>query len=524
MEGRINYYNSIEGAYRRSQNLMQGYFNRNIVPNSTVYPVWIKGRDCFWYEREINLSKNTGCVGKAIPKWEVEYRLVDAVNKTNKMAFDHNVLADSLVRCAGSTFEKSQLPIRNVCVRLHATSNKVKEVEFNAFDDCWVFDPSSGELAKIPKMSGTRELLESPDFRYAIFTKNYNLCLKDLATNEERFLTSDGEEDYCYSVEGNAWGVDMGKTLQACWSPDSKKIFTIQRDCRQVLTAPIVEHVPSDGSFRPKVHHAKISMQGDKHVPSYRLLILDIENDLCQEVNYPNVSITRNSFGFFSSNLGWWSNDSRHIFFIDLDRGYQRVSVIKCNVINGKTSLVFEENSDSHINLMVNADEYPTIEPLPETDELIWFSERGGWAHLYLYDLKTGSLKNTITSGQWVVRNILSVDKRRREVFLHTMGRSGKTRDPYYRDIVRVNIDSGEMTTIASSDDDYYSISSHKLDLESSNAIAFSNHNVDCVRSVSHSGNFVVATRSRADSIPVSLLLDRDGQEILSLERGDFTL
>ena len=48
-----------------------------------------------------------------------------------------------------------------------------------------------------------------------------------------------------------------------------------------------------------------------------------------------------------------------------------------------------------------DADERPTFMPLPDSGELLWFSERSGWAHLYLYDLETGKLKNAVTQGDW---------------------------------------------------------------------------------------------------------------------------
>ena len=34
---------------------------------------------------------------------------------------------------------------------------------------------------------------------------------------------------------------------------------------------------------------------------------------------------------------------------------------------------------------------------LPASNEILWFSERDNWGQLYLYDLKTGTLKNQIT-------------------------------------------------------------------------------------------------------------------------------
>ena len=188
------------------------------------------------------------------------------------------------------------------------------------------------------------------------------------------------------------------------------------------------------------------------------------------------------------------------------------------DTLTGNTRVLFQEAADTRINLMVNDDEYPTIEPLPDTDELIWFSERSGWAHLYLYDLNTGTEKNAITTGEFVIRNILAVDPQRREVVLHTMGRT-PDRDPYYRDIVRVNIDSGECVTLAASDHDYFALSSHCFDMES--ITLSSSHDIQDASAVCPSHQYLVATRSRADQIPETLLYDRQGEVIMTIEQGD---
>ena len=82
------------------------------------------------------------------------------------------------------------------------------------------------------------------------------------------------------------------------------------------------------------------------------------------------------------------------------------------------------------------------LKMLSDTDELIRYSERTGWAHLYLYDLSTGKLKNAITNGNWRVRDVIHFDSEARELFIQIAGRI-KDRNPYYREVVRVNIDSG---------------------------------------------------------------------------------
>jgi len=148
--------------------------------------------------------------------------------------------------------------------------------------------------------------------------------------------------------------------------------------------------------------------------------------------------------------------------------------------------------------------------PLPDSNELIWFSERDGWGHLYLYEMTTGRLKNPITQGNWVVRNVLHFDAKHRELFIQTAGRE-EGRNPYYCDICRVNIDTGIITTILSTNHHYIVCDQRsRFCVSDQSAVG-----------VSPSGQYIVTTRSRVDEAPVSLLLNQDGSEVITLETAD---
>ena len=513
----------IEKRYQRAQILMQGYWAGNIVPNSTIYPTWIEGTDCFWYQRDIESDQIhlTDC--SHIFKWGKEYRIVNAKTISNIPAFDHRWLATALAKAVNKKVYESFLPITNVAMQLDSF-DQVKEIRFTAFDKDWVFELHSKVLTETTKTYTSHESLLSPNGKLAIFTENHNLWLQDLVTGEKRPLTNDGEALNCYAAVGNAWGqeADTFSGIQARWSPDSQRILTVQRDSRQVLTLPVVEHVPRDGSLRPKVRHIRMAMQGDDHVPEYRLVSIEIETGRTQPANYRHLPIVRNSYGFFTSNLAWWGSDSVHAYFVDLQRDYKKCRVVEFNVRDGATRILFEETTETHISLMIEADEFPTIVPLIETNELIWFSERSGWAHLYLYDLDSGALKRSLTSGDWVVRNILFVNAKCREIFVQTMGRVPDF-DPYYRDVVKINLDTSELTTLASGDYDFASVSALHHDHDTLLAKIVGRRDISAARGISYSGDFAVVTRSRADKAPVNLLFDRNGQEILVIERAELS-
>ena len=110
------------------------------------------------------------------------------------------------------------------------------------------------------------------------------------------------------------------------------------------------------------------------------------------------------------------------------------------------------------------------------------------------------------------MRGMIHFDAKRRALFVKTSGRADdQDRDPYYHDLVRVNIDTGKITTLISSDHEYITVSSQDL-------MQFLNGYVGTSSGVSPLGDYAVVTRTRADQMPESYLLDRDGKKILDLE------
>ena len=503
----------ILNRYKKAQAMMQGtlkFGTGNIVPNALLFPVWIEGTNCFWYEQQL--------------KGGTIFRLVNADAGSNEPAFDHNALAEALSQAVGEQVDAVNLPInfRNIISPVDMTiSLEPLTLSFTAFNKRWKFIDESASLTLIEQIP--RNWLISPDGRHAAFSRDYNIWVKDLHTHQERALTIDGEQYYQYAIPGSVHGND-GMTsilgLQAQWSPDSKRLFTVQLDQRQVKTVGVVHHVPSDGSLRPQTTFHKLAFPGDEQIEAYRLLSIEVETGSVQGADYARVPATYGgSGGFFENAFGWWNIDSRHAYFIDVDRYYKYARVVTFDTLTGATKTLFEERSVTRVSLSSGPFDLVGFTPLPETHEIVWYSDRSGWPHLYLYDLVTGQLKHAITSGKWAVRDIIFFDAKRRELFITTSGRvdnSQQSKDPYYRDLVRVNIDTGQIATLVSSDDEYITVSPRDI-MQTLNGYA------GVSSGVSPLGDYAVTTRSRADKIPKSYLISRNGEKILDLETADIS-
>ena len=125
-------------------------------------------------------------------------------------------------------------------------------------------------------------------------------------------------------------------------------------------------------------------------------------------------------------------------------------------------------------------------------------SERSGWCHLYLYDIKSGTLKNPVTSGDWPVREVLHVDEKTREIrFLASGLKAGE--DPYHLHLCRVNFDGTGFRQLTEGD---------------------GNHQIE----FSPTREFFIDAWSRVDHPPVhELRCSVDGTLVSEMERSDLT-
>ena len=85
-------------------------------------------------------------------------------------------------------------------------------------------------------------------------------------------------------------------------------------------------------------------------------------------------------------------------------RGESRptASVIEIDAATGKARAIIDEQAPTFFEYSAKKYRFD----LADGKETIWMSERDGWNHLYLYNGVTGKVKNQITKGQWVVRQV----------------------------------------------------------------------------------------------------------------------
>ena len=269
----------------------------------------------------------------------------------------------------------------------------------------------------------------SPDGQWRASLKDNNVLLKNISSGEETALTKDGRDDDAYRD-------------RFYWSPDSKHFVAVRVEKGQEHKVAFVESSPKD-RVQPKLITFDYFKPGD-NLPHPHPVLFDVAAKKQIPVNdelFPNPFTESGSMDIR------WEKDSSRFNFTYNQRGHQVLRVIGVNAKTGAANAIVDEQSQTFIDYSGKN----FLEWLDDSGELIWMSERDGWNHLYLYDAKTGRVKNQITKGEWVVRSVDRVDREKRQIWFRAGG-IVPGQDSYYIHYARVNFDGGGLTLLTDGD------------------------------------------------------------------------
>jgi len=467
--------------YQNAENQM-GYNTQKYVDRGNVNPNWMPG-DKFWYR----VLTPTGS----------EFVLVDAVKGTRTVAFDHEKLAASLSTATNKKYTGSMLPFQVINY-----SADGKSITFRTDGKQWKYDLQNSSL-----VADTTKLLEnaqrsggfgrgnrslevlSPDRSKAAFIKEYNLWVRDVKTNEQKRLTTDGIKDFGYATDNAGWTSSDGAILR--WSPDSKKIATFKQDQRNVGDM----YLASTNVGHPTLKSWKYPLPGDKEIPMISRCVINVDDAKVIMFNIPpdphraSLSDDISSSGTFDDID--WNPDGNEVAFLSTSRDHKQEKFRIANALTGEVREVFEETVPTQYESGWGAINWRY---LPKTKEIIWFSERDDWGHLYLYDAATGKVKNQITKGNWVVTRLIRVDEKNRVLYFMACGTQPE--NPYFSQFYKIGFDGKNLTLLSP---------------------GAGTHSV----SFSPSENYIIDTYSKPDVPSVTVLRDMNGKQITELEKTD---
>jgi len=312
----------------------------------------------------------------------------------------------------------------------------------------FLVDPRARRVVQSRQAFEARSLY-SPDGRYACFTREHNVWLREPSTGLERALTVDGVAHYGYARQPDTFS--QSPIPVGLWSPNSRWFLTHRLDERSLPEAALVQHSPPGGG-RPTLHHFKYPLPGD---PLPVATYVAIHADSGRTVTFPELPVEVAVASPFLLRTAWFVGEDE-VWLVRFDRYYKRVELVCLDLARGTSRRVLSESTQTgYLELNQQVIGTPNVRTLAGSNEVIWFSERDGWGHLYLYDASTGALKNRITEGEWLVRDIVHVDEQHRRVFFLASGTDPNV-DPARRVLCSVNLDGTDFRTLLAHSGDIF--------------------------------------------------------------------
>ncbi|MEI7946366.1 MAG: prolyl oligopeptidase family serine peptidase [bacterium] len=257
-----------------------------------------------------------------------------------------------------------------------------------------------------------------------VIIQDHNVYFKNKADDVKRQITSDGTQanGYINHVE---------------WSPDLKHVMVMRERPGGDRKLTVINSVPKNKT-QPEVITVDYLKPGDE-IQRLRPCLFTAEGKQLQVSD----ALYSNPWGI---NHCEWTPDSSAFRFLYNQRGHQVARLVELGT-NGTTRTVIDEVPPTFF--CYSSKEY--INRNPDADEYLWMSERDGWNHLYLYDGKTGKVKNQVTKGEWVVRNVEEVDWDANKLYFYASGVI-KGQDPYYLHYCSINLDGSHFKILTEGD------------------------------------------------------------------------
>lgn len=427
------------------------------------------------------------------------YLLVDVQARRKSPLFDRAALALALGQALGKDIEHGALPL--TALGFDATTSVVS---FAAEGLRWSWHDDTSALQRLGPAFGPEEAV-APSGDAAVSSVGPNLLLRTLARMDQpSALTDDGESDWGYG-DFTEFLHQVDRRLQperpkpsVLWSPDSQRMAVMRVDLRRVALNHLVQSAPPDG-VRPRLHSYRYPMPGDAERGRAELWFIGRDGG---RVRARLDHLECSGFTHLAQGYGRWSDDGRHFDLIDHSRDCQTMTLWRIDTLDGSARALIEERG-------------PVVLPAPSIMErpmfhvladgrLIWWSQRSGWGHLYL--ISPDADARAITQGPWLVRSILHVDEATQQILFAASGREPGV-DPYLCAAYRVRLDGGDLQLLTPEPEQ------HELVRYDG---SFGGPAI-----VSPVGKHFVDTYSTVTSPPRSVLRDRSGAVLMTLEVAD---
>ena len=259
--------------------------------------------------------------------------------------------------------------------------------------------------------------------RATAYVENHQLFIAD-AQGKKHQLSTDGSREIVYgqSVHRNEFGINKG----TFWSPDGMRLAFYRMDQSMVTDYPQVDIFPREATHEPD----KYPMAG---MTSHKVTVGVYDLQSQQTVYLQAGDPTDRYF----TNIAW-SPDSKTVYIFELNRGQNDCRLVSYNAITGeRIAELYRETSDKYV------EPQNPIQFLPWDDtKFILQSEKDGYNHLYLFDVKGKELKQ-LTKGPWVVMEVVGFNRKSQSIIIRSNELS-----PLQSNLYAVNVKTGKRTVL----------------------------------------------------------------------------
>ena len=499
---------------------------KRMIFSTSVNPQWLKNSNRFWYAYETSAGKN--------------WYIVDPQARRKETLFDNAQLAAQLTRIVKDPFDAQHIDIRNLRftddeqrIRFEVTSTKdtlknekEREKSKNKTDSLkkkvfyLEYDLQTRRVVELADSLKPKPHLSwasfSPDTNTVIFARNYNLYWMDRENYEkarkdekdstivEHQFTTDGVQYYAWGGDDRSTTTgddkkdeeesEKRKRARVIWSPDGSHFVIVRKDNRHLNALWVINNV---GAKRPTLETYKYQMPGETDSTEQELHLFDLATKKPNRI--PVAAFKNQTLSIWTApparnaqpgdiRIDTWLGTNERFFMARSSRDLKRIDLITV-AVNGDVNTLVEERANTYLDI-----QQPAL--INGGQEFVFWSERDGWGHYYLYDGK-GNLKNQITSGEFYCSDIAGLDEKARTLYFQANGRE-RNEDPYYQHLYRINLDGGGMQLLNPGDFDHQS-------------------------EMDENERFFVNNSSRVNTVPESALYNSAGQQILQLETADLS-
>ncbi|HVO73589.1 MAG TPA: S9 family peptidase [Ignavibacteriaceae bacterium] len=354
------------------------------------------------------------------------------IAETNFYSYSLN---DTLfIRSAGNNYSK-KIPL----TQINNVLNENKMNSLSAFPEItWIdqnsfkfwdgslllkFESDKSRIIELNEIKDNGSNVDLSSQNNAAYTIDNNLFIavnRELVqiTNDENKGIVNGQ-----AVHRNEFGIKKG----TFWSPQGNFLAFYRMDETMVTDYPFV-----DISFRPaKEKPGKYPMAGmTSHQVTVGIFDVNTKKTVWLKTGEPKDQYLTNVT---------WSPDEKSVYIAHLNRDQNHLRLIQYDTATGdQIKILFEEENEKYVE-----PEHGPIFFEKDPKKFIWFSERDGWNHLYLYE-SSGKLIKQLTKGMWEVTGFLGFDKDEKNIFFTSTQES-----PIERHFYKLNLNSLKIEKIS---------------------------------------------------------------------------